>query len=155
MNPGAQKYLAQRLMVARDRPPHVEILQWKRQMLAGFGGAIEALQAADAMDADEAHDWNNRMLVALGLDPLDPLPPSPPGVARHRMILIGDDEGPAPRPAPPIARFLELISVADADRAVPHGGRLQILGIERYDTKVAVAWRMAPLPDAEPNIPRS
>ena len=67
MNQGAQRYLAERLMVAKDRPSQIEIFQWRQQMLAGFGGAIEALRAADAMDPDEVHDWNNRMHVALGL----------------------------------------------------------------------------------------
>jgi hypothetical protein len=98
------------------------------------------------MNSDEAHDWNNRMYVALGLEPLDPLPP---GFKGGRAVFIGDGERPAPPPAAPIARFLELIPVRDADRQVPYGGHLQILGIERYDSKVAVAWRMAPLPDAE------
>ena len=58
-------------------------------MLAGFGGAIEALRAADAMDADEVHDWNNRMHVALGLEPLDPLPP---GFKGARAVFIGEGE---------------------------------------------------------------
>jgi hypothetical protein len=146
MNQGAQRYLVQRLMVARDRPSTIEVVSWRQQMLAGFGGAIEALRAAEAMDADEAHDWNNRMLVALGLEPLDPLPP---GSRVLRTVFIGEGEPPPRPPAVPVARFLELIPVADADREVPFGGRLQILGIERYDTKVAIAWRMAPLPDAE------
>jgi len=146
MNQGAQRYLAERLMVARDRPSQIEIFQWRQQMLAGFGGAIEALRAADAMDPDEVHDWNNRMHVALGLEPLDPLPP---GFKGARMVLVGEDDRPPPRPTVPVARFLELIPVADADREVPFGGRLQILGIERYDSMGAVAWRMAPLPDTE------
>jgi len=146
MNQGAQRYLAERLMVARDRPSQIEIFQWRQQMLAGFGGAIEALRAADAMDPDEVHDWNNRMHVALGLEPLDPLPP---GFKGARTVFIGEGERPPPPPAVPVARFLELIPVVDADREVPYGGRLQILGIERYDSKLAVAWRMAPLPDAE------
>jgi hypothetical protein len=115
-------------------------------MLAGFGGALEALRAADAMDSDEVHYWNNRMFVALGLEPLEPLPP---GFKGGRTVFIDEGERPTPPPAPPIARFLELIPVVDGDRVVPYGGRLQILGIERYDSVVAVAWRMAPLPDAE------
>jgi hypothetical protein len=115
-------------------------------MLGGFGGAIEALRAADAMDADEVHDWNNRMLVALGLEALDPLPP---GFKGGRAVFIGEGAPPTPQPVPPVARFLELIPVADADRPVPYGGRVQILGVERYDSKVGVAWRLAPLPDPE------
>jgi hypothetical protein len=146
MNPGAQRYLVGRLMVARDRPTSIEVVQWRQQMLAGFGGAIEALRAADAMDADEVHDWNSRMHVALGLEPLEPLPP---GFQGGRAVFIGEGEPPAPPPPVPVAKFLQLIPVENGDRAVPHGGRLQILGIERYDSKVAVAWRMAPLPDPE------
>jgi hypothetical protein len=146
MNQEAQRYLAERLMVARDRPSQIEVLQWRQQMLAGLGGAIEALRAVDAIDSDEAHDWNNRMHIALGLEPLDPLPP---GFNGGRSVFIGEGERPAPPPAVPVARFLELIPVLRADREVPYGGRLQILGVERYDSKVAVAWRLAPLPDAE------
>ena len=146
MHLGAQRYLAERLTTARVRPTGVEVAEWRRQMLAGFGAAIEALQAAEAMDADEAHDWNNRMFEALGLEPLDPMLPGSLGA---RAVFIGEGEPPAPRPAAPVARFLELLPVRDADRPVPFGGRLQILGIERYDSEVAVAWRLAPLPDDE------
>jgi len=128
------------------RPPRVDVLSWRQQMLAGFGGAVEALRAADAMSADEAHDWNRPMHVALGLAPLDP---PPPGFGGARAVFIGDGEPPAPPPAAPVARFLGLVAVPDADRPIPHGGRLQILGVERYDMAVTVVWRMAPLPDAE------
>jgi hypothetical protein len=86
------------------------------------------------------------MLVALGLEALDPPPPGFNGV---RTVFIGDGERPAPPPTRPVARFLGLIAVRDADRELPYGGRLQILGIERYDSRLAIAWRMAPLPDAE------
>jgi hypothetical protein len=44
---------------------------------------------------------------------------------------------------------LALIPVSEPDRPLPFGGRVQILGIERYDTKVTVAWRLAPLPNLE------
>ena len=36
--------------MARDRAPQADVLEWRRQMLRGFGGALEALRAADAMD---------------------------------------------------------------------------------------------------------
>jgi hypothetical protein len=42
-----------------------------------------------------------------------------------------------------------LIPVEEADQPFPFGGRVQILGIERYDIKVVVVWRIAPLPDPE------
>ena len=150
MHQGAQRYLADRLTTARLRPAGVGDDEWRRQTLGGFGAAIEALQAAEAMDADEALDWNNRMFVVLGLEPLDPLPPGSLGA---RAVFVGTGgpppHPPAPRPVTPVARFLELLPVREADRPVPFGGRLQILGVERYDSEVAVAWRMAPLPDDE------
>jgi hypothetical protein len=144
MNQGAQKYLVERLMAAKDRPEQIEVLQWRQQMLAGFGGAIEALRATDAIDPDEVHDWNNRMLVALGLEAIDPLPA---GFKGARAVFIGEGERPEPPPPAPIARFLGLIPAENASQSVPHGGQLQILGVERYDSKTVVAWRMAPLPD--------
>jgi hypothetical protein len=149
VNQGAQKYLAERLSVARTRPEGVEVIEWRRQMLAGFGGATEALVAAAAMSSAEVSDWNNRMHVALGLEPLAPLPASPPGFQRGRAIYIGEGEPPPRPPAPPLSRFLELIPVSNADQPIPFGGRVQIMGIERYDSKVAVAWRLAPTPDPE------
>jgi hypothetical protein len=50
---------------------------------------------------------------------------------------------------PPLANFLSLIPVANAARDLQFGGRLEILGVERYDTRVAVSWRFAPLPNVE------
>lgn len=146
MHPGAQRYLAERLTTARVRPDGVEVREWRQQALAGFGAALEALQAAGTVDADEAHDWNNRMFEALGLEPVDPLPT---GTSGARFVPIDGGAPPPPRPVAPVARFLELLPVRDADRPVPFGGRLQILGIERYDWQVAVAWRLAPRPDDE------
>ena len=80
---------------------------------------------------------------------MEPLAPPPPGHQHGRAIYIGEGERPPRQPAPPLSRFLELIPVKEADQPVPFGGRVQILGIERYDSKVAVAWRLAPLPDPE------
>jgi hypothetical protein len=42
-----------------------------------------------------------------------------------------------------------LIPVDTPDQPLPFGGRAQILGLERYDTKAVVVWRIAPLPDPE------
>ncbi|TMD91320.1 MAG: hypothetical protein E6I76_19090 [Chloroflexi bacterium] len=33
------------------------------------------------------------------------------------------------------------------------GGRLRIVGVEEYDTEMAVHWRMAPLPDVDAALP--
>ena len=142
MNEGAQRYLAQRLSAARERPAGTDVLSWRQQVLGGFGGALEALRWAEVITARGAGRLANRVHVAVGLAPLDPLPPRSTignsGSAGGRAIYIGEGE-PPPRPVPPpIARFLGLIPVEEADRAIPFGGRVQIIGIERYDTKVVV-----------------
>ena len=146
MDQGAQRYLSERLSIARDRPDQIEVVEWRKQMLAGFGGALEALRAAGVIAPEEVSDWNNRMFVALGLAPIEPLPP---GFRGGRSVYIGEGDRPPPPKAPPPSRFLELLPVIGADRPVPHGGGVQILGIERYDNKIAVTWRLAPLPDPE------
>jgi hypothetical protein len=153
MNEGAQRYLAQRLSVAREQPSGTDVLNWRRQMLGGFGGALEALQWAGVISTDEQADWSNRMQVAVGVPPRAPIPPRTNTAnsvsATGRAIYIGEGE-PPPRPAPPpLARFLGLMPVEAPDQALPFGGRVQILGLERYDTKVVVVWRIAPLPDPE------
>jgi hypothetical protein len=47
------------------------------------------------------------------------------------------------------ARFLRMIPVDSPDQPLPFGGRIQILGVEMYDTCVSVAYRLAPLPNVE------
>lgn len=48
----------------------------------------------------------------------------------------------------PVSRFLDVLPVDNPDRALPYGGRVQVLSVERYDARVAVNWRLAPIPDA-------
>jgi hypothetical protein len=131
-------------MNARVGPPSSHAQDWTSQTLASFGGAIEALRAVAAISPEEAHDSMNLMLLALGLEPMEPVPTNS-AVAR----AVSPREIAPPLSRPPLARFLTLIPVAEADRPLPFGGRVQILGIERYDTKVTVAWRLAPLPNVE------
>lgn len=52
-----------------------------------------------------------------------------------------------PQPLP-VSRFLDVLPVDRPDRALPYGGRVQILSVERYDARVAVNWRLAPIPSA-------
>jgi len=97
------------------------------------------------VDADEAHDWNNRMFEALGLEPVDPLPPgtsgagSPPSTEvrhRHRVRSLRSPGSSSCCPSgTPTGRY----------RSGPPADP----GIERYDWQVAVAWRLAPRPDDE------
>jgi hypothetical protein len=86
------------------------------------------------------------MLVALGQEALEP---QSPGSSAVRFISFRDHaDAPADSP-PPDIRFLGLIPAQDPDRPIAFGGRAQILGVERYDLKVAVAWRIAPLQNVE------
>jgi hypothetical protein len=50
------------------------------------------------------------------------------------------------------ARFLRMIPVENPDQPLPFGGRVQILGIELYDSCVGIAYRLAPLPNVESEI---
>jgi hypothetical protein len=45
-----------------------------------------------------------------------------------------------------------MLPVENPDRALPLGGRIQITGVELYDTRVGIAYRLAPLPNIEPVI---
>jgi hypothetical protein len=110
-----------------------------------FSSALAALQAVGAVTNDEGPEWTNRMLVALGEEPLEPLPA---GFSGARLISVGA-RPPRPHDPPPASTFLGLVAVSEPDRPLDYGGRVQILGVELYSTKVAVAWRLAPEPDYE------
>ena len=63
--------------------------------------------------------------------------------------LSVSDTGQPQIPQPlPVSRFLDVLPVDQPDRALAYGGRVQILSVERYDARVAVNWRLAPIPDA-------
>jgi hypothetical protein len=146
MNEAAQRHLLTMVDFARVGPHGDQSREeWKRASLSRFGAALEALRAVDAVTQDEMHDWNNRLLVALGIEPLKPLPP---GFQGARAIRVSDDP-PVPVTPRPVARFLRLVPADVPDVSIALGGRLQIMGVELYDIQVAVAWRLAPLPDPE------
>ncbi len=48
----------------------------------------------------------------------------------------------------PVSRLQDVLPVDQPDRALPYGGRVQILSVERYDARVGVNWRLAPIPNA-------
>jgi len=60
--------------------------------------------------------------------------------------VLGADPGAVPPPHP-IGRFLGVLAVEGPDRPLPFGGRVQVLSVERYDSRVTVTWRLAPRPD--------
>ena len=145
MNPEAQAFLAQLLADVRRGPPwgRERSVEDSQRAFSSFTTTLQAFKVVGAVDDDEAHDWSNRMLVALGEEPLEPL-----GPGQMRAIRFSDEPRPkvAPRPTPEFIRLLPATSEATATR---FGGRFQVLGIEMYDTQFAVAWRLAPLPDQE------
>jgi hypothetical protein len=149
MNQAVQRYFAGRLSVARAGPPTFGVLEWRQQMLAGYGGAIEAFRATEVLTAEEASDWIHRMDAVLGLEPPSEL--LPPRSVGARTSSVGEGEPPLPEPTQsvPVSRFVGLVPVQAPDRPLPYGGRVQILAVERYDSRGAVVWRLAPLPDPE------
>jgi hypothetical protein len=97
---------------------------------------------------EELADWTNRMLIVLGEQPLEPLPPGA-GVRPMNFGRKRSEHPQRPPDPPPVSRFLGLVPVDEPDRPLTYGGRIQILGVELYNDKVSVNWRLAPLPDPE------
>jgi hypothetical protein len=147
MDPNAQAHLAELISYAREGAgPDADADEWRSRSFGGFNSAIGAFQAVGLVTQEEARDWTNRMLVALGEKPLDPLPP---GTSGARLIWLGGKRPPRPPDPPPASVFLGLVPVNEPDRPLEYGGRVQILGVELYSDKVSVNWRLAPEPDYE------
>ena len=66
----------------------------------------------------------------------------------HMIQLVSDAGQPQFPERLPVSRLLDVLPVEQPDRALPYGGRVQILSVERYDARVVVNWRLAPIPDA-------
>ena len=148
MDPEAQAYLAGLISFARIGP-HPGVLDaddFKPRTFGGFSSALGALRAVSAVTPEEAQDWTNRMLIALGEEVFEPLPP---GVSGARLINLGRQRPSRPPDPPPSSVFLGLMPVDQPDRPLESGGRLQILGVEFYSDVVTIDWRLAPEPDYE------
>jgi hypothetical protein len=149
MNPDAQVYLADQLALIRDGSPlhDQRTPEEKKRAFSAFTSALQALTAVGAVEESEIHDWSNRCLAALGEEPLEPIV-SRPGRAVMRFVSFRD--GPPPEVVPrPLPEFIRLVPASTPAQATRHGGRFQVLGVEIYDTELAVAWRLAPLPSEE------
>jgi hypothetical protein len=150
MDPFAQAHLSELLAGARMGPPVAwgDPNEQKARTLMTFNAALAALKGVGAISGQEMEEWTNRMLVALGENPLEPLPP---GTGARLINFGGRRRQHAQRPPdpPPASRFLGLVPVDEPDRPLEYGGRIQVLGVELYSDKVAVNWRIAPLPDPE------
>jgi hypothetical protein len=149
MNPGAQVYLADELARIRDGLPrrNERTPEEKGRVYSAFTSALAALEAVGAVEESEVHDWSNRCLEALGEEPLEPVSPRP-GTAVMRFVTFRDEPAPELVP-PPLPVFIRLVPASTPARATRHGGRFQVLGVELYDTELAVNWRLAPLPSEE------
>jgi hypothetical protein len=143
----AQTHLAELISFARIGPPSgiLDADEWRPRTFGDFSSAVAAFKAVGAITPDEAQEWTNRMLVALGEEPLTP---APPGTIRL-VNVAGKKQPPRKADPPPESHFLALVPVDQPDRPLDYGGRLQILGVELYGDAVTVNWRLAPEPDYE------
>ena len=149
MKQEVQWYLVEALIRARGLAGLDDIAQQRSGVLAQFGGTLEAFRYLDAVSQDEVTDWNNRMLVALGLVPPEPLPPGRGAVAR--IGWIGDGEPPVYVPPTP-SQFVRQVLGPDQEFEV-FGGRLRVLAVEVYADCLAIRWRAAPEPDIRAAFP--
>jgi hypothetical protein len=150
VDPFAQAHLSELLSAARlgSPVPSADPREDKARSLMIFNAALSALKGVGAISDEDITDWTNRMLVALGEEPLETLPEMV-GVKRMRLINFGGKRPPRPPDPPPLSRFIALVPVNEPDQPLAYGGRIQILGVELYSDKVAVNWRLAPMPDYE------
>jgi hypothetical protein len=112
---------------------------WKRRGRHGavcfIDGVIEALMATGAISNAEASKWNIAIMS------------SSSGFSSRFAPPVNTAKVPNGRDAPQdFPHFLELIPVRGAIVVIPDVCRVQILGIERYDSKAAIVWRVVPLP---------
>jgi hypothetical protein len=146
MKQEVQWYLVEQLSKARAMADSADRAQRRREVLGRFGATLQAFRYLEALSEGEARDWNDRMLVALGLTP-----PPPSGHGMPRMIWVGDGPPPAPtRPSAP--HFVRQVLGPDGEFE-QSGGSLRVLAIEIYDTMTAVRWRVAPEPDMSTMFP--
>jgi len=107
-------------------------------------GVFEALLAIEAISISEAREWNVRLLSAARGHSSEFTSSSGASseVTYGGSVTEVAGENNVTQDAP---QFLELIPVEGATSIVPGVCSIQILGIERYDSKVAISWRVAPL----------
>ena len=111
--------------------------RWKR--LGRFGtvsfveGLLDGLTAVGAITSDEAAAWRELLLA-------------PFNIAQARFSSTSEVSKIPPAFAPSeFPRFVELIPAAQPAQDLPDVCSFQILGVERYDVKGAILWRMVPI----------
>jgi len=107
MNEEAQRHLLRLLDLAREGPPGpVHHNDWMRESLSRFGATLEAMRAVGTIIDDESHDWNNRFLVTLGIEPLEPLSPGSRGPRAKDSARVADALTAAHQSRQPILKYL-------------------------------------------------
>lgn len=111
--------------------------RWKR--LGRYGtltfveGLLDGLTGVGAITRDEALVWRE-LLIA------------PFSVSTARFSSTGGASIHPPSSAPrDFPHFIELIPAVQPAKELPDVCSLQILGVERYDVKGAIVWRMVPI----------
>ena len=144
MTPKAQRYLARLLADMRRSGTAEAPRDVRNTALAHFGTGVRALRAAGVISDDEHSDWMARAREATGWD-------TPRGIP---VASAGSSAFPPPVADPDLPRFARLVPAPNREYDF-FGGRLRILGVELYDTEMAVQWRMAPLPDMDAALPEN
>jgi hypothetical protein len=147
VTPEAQWYLVDQLGLVRGLVGLGDIEERRPTMLARFGGVLEAFRYLGAMTDKEVRDWNDRMLVAVGIEPP---PPARPGTAS--AIWIGPGEPPSLEAEPTPARFVSQVAGPDREFVVL-GLRLRVIAVELYSDSLAVRWRTTGSPDLQTAFP--
>jgi hypothetical protein len=111
--------------------------RWKR--LGRFGtlsfveGLLDGLTGVGAITRDEAAAWRDLFLA-------------PFNIVAARFSSTGDVSMIPPALAPgDFPHFVELIPASQLAKDLPDVCSFQIFGVERYDVKGAIFWRMVPI----------
>jgi hypothetical protein len=151
VKPEAQRYLAQQLAHMREARSLGLEDDRARSAITHFASALNALRAAGVVSDEEFSDWMGRAVEAAG---------GPSAIVGRASITLESGEvvgqvGPRRGALPPpeeLPTFLRLVPAPNEEYDF-FGGRLRIVGVEVYDTEMAVHWRMAPLPDVDAALP--
>ena len=93
-------------------------------------GLLDGLTRVGAISRDEASTWSEVFLRTFSDSP-----------ARFRSAAGALSSHLTPTPGV-LSQFIELVPAHLPAKELSTGGSLQILGVERYDVKVAIMWRM-------------
>ena len=100
-------------------------------------GLLNGLTGVEALSHEEATSWRDRLLTTFNT--YSARFKSADGTAKTDQTFA---------PAA-FSQFIELVPARQLAKEIPNLGSFQILGIERYDNKGAVIWRMVPPPAHE------